>query len=153
MSTQAAALTTFDWNTRNVNGVEQIDEWATLTWLHDGKIVCFTINSVERQTVDAWLKRSYEIVQAWPADVPYLAIQDVTNATLTPYIREKSAATVALTPKYLRGRSAVVMSPSVKNHLIRLFVTATLTRQNASIQRNVFLKKSQAVDWLLQFKK
>jgi hypothetical protein len=155
MATSQVIDATTDPTIRNANAasaVEVIDEGATLSWLHDGKIACFTITSVARATVDAWLNRSNEIAQAWPADKPYLAIQDVTAATLTPYIRERSAATVAMTPKYLKGRSAVVISPSAVNRLIQMFVTVSLARQQAQIQRKVFLKKSEAIAWLLAFK-
>ncbi len=142
---------TFSWNDRNLSEIEQIAEGVTMQWLEHGRIVCFTLNTVARAAIDAWLDRSYEIVKGWPPQMPYLALQDVSRSMLTPYTRERSAATVALTPEYLRGRSAVVMPHSVMNQAIRLFVTINLARSHANIQRAVFLDRGGAVRWLLAY--
>ena len=142
----------FSWDKRNLDGVESIAQGVTLQWLENGRVVCFTVNTVARPAIDAWLNRSEQIVKGWPAQIPYLAIQDISGSTLTPYTRERSAKTVALTPDYLRGRSAVVMPRTVVNQAISLFVTVNLARKKPNIQRHVFVAKDEAIRWLLQYR-
>jgi hypothetical protein len=107
---------------------------------------------LSRLSIDSWLNRSTEIAQGWLIEVPYFAIQDITDGGFTPYIRERSAAAVAATPKELKGRSTIVIFPNPVNRVVQLFVTASLARQQIGIEHKVFLKKDEAVQWVLQYK-
>lgn len=143
-------IQTLPWAASDVHETRQIYPGITFNWLADGKIACFTVSTVAREAVDAWLAASAELTQVWPAEQPYLAIQDVAKATMTPYIRQRSAETVAMTPRYLKGRSAVILPRTVFNEMIRLYVTVDLARKNRNVARNVFFTRDAAVAWLLK---
>jgi len=150
-TTPTSGSSNCSWNERNFDGTKELAKGITLQWLENGRIVFFDVNTVDRAAIDIWLGCSLALVKSWPAEVPYLAIQSVVGSALTPYTRERSAQTVALTPKYLRGRSAVVMPRTIFNQAIQLFVTINLARENTNIQRKVFLDRAEAVRWLLAF--
>ncbi len=143
----------YAYSKRNLDSVEQIVPGVTLEWLTNGRIAYFNVTTVERVAVDAWLNCSLGIVKSWPAEVPYLAIHNVSGSALTPYTRERSAQTVAMTPQYLHGRSAVVMPRTIFNQAIQLFVTINLARQKPNIQRRVFLDLDESIRWVLNYHK
>ena len=153
MATVGTATDLSVWDKRNLGEVEQIHPNVTRAWLENGRIVYFTLTSVARPAVDAWLNASEDTVRTWPAEVPYLSIHDLREGTVTPYIRRQSAAVVARMPTSLRGRSAVLVPRTFANQLIRLIVTIDLVRINRNIQRNVFFNRQDAVNWLLESRK
>jgi hypothetical protein len=132
--------------------MEVIHDGVTMEWLADGRVVCFTIKSLARPAIDAWLDKSYQVTLAWPQDIPYLAVQDATAIALTPYIRERSAQTVAKTPRHLHGRSCVVLPKSMLTQVMRLFVMTQLSRQHHRIARGVQLDRQEALNWVLAYK-
>ncbi len=150
MDTPGVSTNTLNWDQRNLIAIEQIHPNVTRSWLADGRIVCFTIDSATRLAIDAWLASSEEVTKIWPAALPYLCIHDVRGVGVTPYMRQQSAATVARTPKYLKGRSAVIVPRSFANQLIRLVVTIDLARLNRNIQRSIFFSREAATKWLLE---
>jgi hypothetical protein len=149
----ATAGTATVWDKRNLGEVEQIHPNVTRSWLENGRIVCFTLTSVARPAVDAWLNASEDTVQSWPIEVPYRSIHDLREADVTPYIRQQSAAAVSRMPTQLKGRSAVVVPRTFTNQLIRLIVTIDLVRINRNIQRNVFFTQQDAINWVLEERK
>jgi hypothetical protein len=97
------------WDKRSSQSVEQIYPGVTRIWLHKGQIVCYALSTVARVAVDAWMKSTEELIRAWPLEQPYLAIHDISEVTLTVYMRQKTAEVNGRMPPNLKGRSAVIM--------------------------------------------
>jgi hypothetical protein len=136
------------WDKRSSQSVEKIYPGVTRIWLHKGQIVCYTLSTVARAAVDAWMQATEELIHAWPLEHPYLAIQDISEVTLTVYMRQKTSEVNGRMPSSLKGRSAVVMPRTFVNQMIRLFVTIELARKNPSVQRDVFFRIEEATAWL-----
>jgi len=145
--TQQGLLT---WEKRSSQQIELIHPGVTRMWLHKGQIVCYSLTTVERHAVDAWMQATHDLVHAWPRDQIYLSVHDISEATLTPYIRNRTSITNKLMPKDLKGRSAVIVPRTFINQMIRLFVANELGRQNLSVQREVFFRFEEGIEWLAQ---
>lgn len=136
------------WEKRSSQTVEQLHPNVTRFWMYRGQIVCYTITSVSRPAIDTWANASLELIKEWSPDQPYLAIHDFSEATLTPYIRKRAEEVVLQIPKHYTGRSAVIMPRTFVNQLIRLFVTVDLVNKNKVIDRQVFFRIEEAVEWV-----
>jgi hypothetical protein len=136
------------WDKRSSNSVEQIYPGISRFWMDQGRIVCYSVTSITRPAIDAWKASTLEIVHAWPVEQPYLSIHDFSEATLTPYVRQRSAEMSVAFPERLFGRSAVIMPRTFVNHLIRMWVTMNLARNNQQIKRDVFFRLEEATEWL-----
>ncbi len=128
--------------------VEQLSPGLTREWLCDRRIVVYTVTDVRRESVDAWVDTFKTDTMNWPANQPMLVIHDFTapGAVASPYARARAQEIVEVCPE-VKGRAALVLSPSVFNSLIHLF----LNRQNASTPRvrKTFMSREQALAWLL----
>ena len=138
------------WDKRSSQQIEQICPGVTRMWLHKGQIVCYSVTTVARPAVDAWMQATHDLIHAWPREQIYLSVHDISEATLTPYIRNRTSITNKLMPKDLKGRSAVIVPRTFINQMIRLFVANELGRQNKSIQRDVFFRFEEAIEWLVR---
>jgi len=136
------------WEKRSSQSVEVIYEGVSRIWLHSAQIVCYSVTTVSRPAIDAWAEAVKALVLAWPTDRPYLAIQDFSEASLTPYIRKQSTSINENWPAVLKGRSAVVAPRTMLAQLMRLFVSHELRPQNLAIQREVFFRIEDATSWL-----
>jgi hypothetical protein len=136
------------WEKRSSQSVEQLHPHVTRFWMDKGRIVCYTITSVSRAAIDVWADSSLALIMEWPADQPYLAIHDFSEATLTPYVRKRAEDIVSQIPKHFTGRSAVIMPRSFINQLIRLFVTVDLVNRNRVVDRQVFFRIEEASQWV-----
>jgi hypothetical protein len=121
---------------------------VTLEWLHDGQIPCFTLADISRATVDDWMRLLAQLMEYWPADLPYAAIIDATpsGGMLTPYARAKVGDLEGINPS-LQGRVAVILPRTFVAQLIRLFVR-TLRRQK--VVTGIFFTREEALDWVKQ---
>src|SRR5947209_7569230 len=97
------------WDKRSSQSVEQIYPGITRIWMHGGRIVCYSITTIARPAVDAWMESTHELVHSWPRHLPYLSLHDISEATLTPYIRKKTGETALLMPRDLYGKSALIL--------------------------------------------
>jgi hypothetical protein len=82
----------------------------TREWLADRQIVLFKVTSMAREDVDLWMNTVKETMLAWPDDMPYLAIHDLTGkgVPLTPYARARAEELIPIAPK-TKGFAAIVM--------------------------------------------
>ncbi len=140
----------YTWEKRSSHQIEQIYPGVTRMWVHKGQIVCYSLTTVARPAVDAWMQATHDLVHAWPREQIYLSVHDISEATLTPYIRNRTSTINKLMPKDLKGRSAVIVPRTFINQMIRLFVANELGRQNTSVQRDVFFRFEEAIEWLVQ---
>jgi hypothetical protein len=115
--------------------------------LHEGKIVVFEPNGVNRATVDAWHDKTIESAKNCPADKPYHELHDLRKTSLTPYSRQRALELVqALGDR--SGRSAILIEQSYTGHLIGFFVNNIFSRIPKNRPRRVFTDFQQAVTWL-----
>src|SRR5258708_757845 len=136
------------WDKRSSQSVEQICPGVSRFWLHKAQIVCYSVSTITRPAIDAWMRETLALINTWPLNRTYLSIHDVSEVTLTPYMRKKVAEVNLQMPKELRGRSAVIVPRTFINQMMRLFVTIELAQKNRSVQRDVFFRLEEATVWL-----
>ncbi len=128
--------------------VEQLSQGVTREWLCDGQIVVYAVLDVRRESIDTWVDAFTTDLMNWPADQPFRVIHDFSapGAVTTPYARARAQEIVDVRPE-IKGRAAVVLSASVFNSLIHLF----LNRQSNSTPRvrKTFMSREAAIAWLL----
>lgn len=148
MNTPTVEPVSTAWDKRSSQSVEQIYPGISRFWMHQGQIVCYTVTSISRPAIDAWKASTLELIHAWPLEQPYLSIHDFSEATLTPYVRQRSSELSVAFPEGLHGRSAAIIPRTFINHLMRMWVTINLARNNERIQRDVFFRIEEATEWL-----
>lgn len=122
-----------------------------IEWYHERRIVAFVLRSTERDTIDRWAKAAIEIATNWPPHKPYLAMYDVSGATmLTPYGRERSKD-IARAARHTTGAYVVILPTTPLGKMIRKFVEHDLQRGNPNYERRVFTDKGKALQWLESF--
>ncbi len=136
------------WDKRSSQSIETIHEGVHRMWMHGAQIVCYSVTTVTRPAIDAWKEATLELASVWPTERPYLAIEDFSESSLTPYIREQATKINMAWPPKLKGRSAIVAPRNVLTERFGFFVTRDLNPQNPNIQRAVFSRLEDAVDWL-----
>lgn len=122
-----------------------------IEWYHDKRIVAFVLRSTNRSTIDRWANSAIEVVSAWKQEQPYLAMYDVSGATmLTPYGRER-AKDIARAAWHTNGAYAVILPSTPLGKLIRKFIEHDLQRANPKYERQVFTDKGRSLKWLETF--
>ncbi|MBI5930929.1 MAG: hypothetical protein HY862_16585 [Chloroflexi bacterium] len=119
-------------------------------WLDGGLIVWFSIESVDRNVIDAWGRGAEEAIMNWPADRPFLTVQDFSNCdglALTPYIRKKGEYLANLRPE-LPGRNAVILRRSVAAQAVKMFLMAMKDKRR---ERRLFFSTPDGIEWLRQY--
>ncbi len=128
--------------------VERLSRAVTREWLCDGQIVAYTVTDAHRESVDTWANAFKADIMNWPLDRPFRVLHDFSaqRAVSTPYARTHAQELVLLRPE-IKGRAALVLSGSLVNSLIHVF----LNRQSESTPRvrKTFLSRDQAIAWLL----
>jgi hypothetical protein len=124
----------------------QLASGITFDELHQGKIICVTIRTVERTAVDKWYATVEEKIKGWSVDQPYLAMYDLAHKDVgfTPYMRHKAASINDLRPE-VRGRIALVLTRGPVGYLLMIFARV---RARASRQLQVFFDRKAATAWL-----
>lgn len=131
--------------------MDQIHKSVVREWLHDRQIVIYTVQDTARETVDAWADAILELMQRWPKNKPYLAIYDVSNViALTPYARKRTEAIAKIAATLdLDGHYAVVLKNNIFSLILKLFIQRDLSSQNHTFERQVFMSREQAIEWLV----
>lgn len=127
--------------------IEMVHPTLKRYYLHDGQIVVFEPQGVNRDTVNAWLKHTLETARNWSPDKPYHELHDMRQSGITRYSRQKATE---LTEKLgnVKGRAAVVISQTHTGQIIGFFVNNVFNRFNKTRERKVFTEFDQALAWL-----
>jgi len=128
---------------------EEIEEYAPhlrRMWCYGRKAVLYEIRSISRETVDACLAASREILYALKPGEPYFSIYDFRfpEATLTPYLRAQFSELMT-NFRNLPGATAIVLEPNFIARLSQLFISAQLRSQR---QRRIFFSQETALGWI-----
>jgi len=126
---------------------ETIIPGFTRSWMFDKRIVVFRGTGVERTIVDAWVNCVKETMLQWPPNQIYLAVHDFTmkELFLTPYARKRAEELIPLSTQ-TPGHAAILLTPTVTAHLIRLFLR---TQRRSGNDNQIFFNKADAIKWLL----
>ena len=127
--------------------VEKIAPGITCEWLHDRALMTYTVRSVARPSVDAWLKHIKQHMMAWPLDRPHLVLQDLSDETTgsTPYVRERTQEIVKWRPE-LKTHLALILPRTFQGRMIQFFVQA----QRDSVAR-IFFSSTEGLAWLQSY--
>ena len=113
----------------------------------DGKILAFTVSSIRRETIDAWVDSAVKELVNWKDGLPFLTLQDfssVSNFSFTPYMRQRSDEMVKPRPDII-GRTAVVLQKGFSARLVQVFL---LAKKDKFRQRRLFFSREAAMNWL-----
>lgn len=119
-------------------------------WLDSGAIIWFSIEAVDREVIDAWGRAAEEAIMNWPADRPFLTVQDFSNCeglALTPYIRKKGEYLASLRPD-LPGRNAVILRHSVVAQAVKMLLIGMKDKRR---ERRLFFTPLDGIEWLQQY--
>lgn len=133
--------------------VEQVTSYLTREILLDGKIVLFTLYDISPETLEAWAEGNRSAITDWPAEQPFLNIQDFTpvkGLTITPAIREKVKVLTGLR-KEQPGRTAIVLANRLTVIAVQTILgLLTLMRRSKHVsrERKVFFSRDEAIQWV-----
>jgi hypothetical protein len=131
--------------------MEEVAPGIFVEWLCDYQIIAMHLTNTSRNTVNAYIEISIDIVNNWAADKPYLALKEVEPSQIVSryfHFRTNEIGQRIL-ERGLRGRSAIVCPHDTTADMVD---TVIRMDGNASphMQRKTFSKREQALDWLLQ---
>lgn len=137
-------------STKEENTVQQITPYLSRENLHDGRIVIFTLTSMTRATVDAWVSACVDIMRVCAEeDQTMLILQDLSHpdAVQTPYSKKRGAEATSAYP-HVRGRTAFILPKNVLKEPIRHFMQS---QSNQSRERDAFHERENALAWLREW--
>lgn len=121
-------------------------------WLYKGRIVVLTPLDMKRETIDVWAAELQRLFNAWPAELPFLNVHDlskVENFALTPYIRSKVEPIMQSRPE-IATRSAAIVPRGFGVRVVRLFFNSVAVR-NPRRQRNLFFSLEEGIKWVAEW--
>lgn len=130
--------------------IEKIGDGVTLNWLHDKKMMIFTVSDSHRATVDLFIDKYIALLRIWPPEQPFLiglaTLHD--DASVTPYIRERTQAVIDVAKERdITGRFALVLKRNFFLRLVRVFMQMN-RQQGGPLETCIFFTQPEAVAWL-----
>ena len=136
---------------KSTTGVHDLGAEVTLEWLHEGRIVVFTLGSVQREAVDTFIDTYMGILRNWSTSQTFLMVlvAQKTNIFITPYFRKRLNEAIPLArSRKLNGRMAVAVQKSPLLQVVRLFIKANYSKQRDTIEPELFFTREEALVWL-----
>lgn len=131
-------------------------EWVQLTphyrytWIYDHRILVSQLTDVDRGSVDAFIKYSMQVREAWNGEEPMCVLVDQRKAgMMTPYFRQSIPRLLDTRPD-LQTYTAFLLDEGVGSRMLE--VTVRIMPKKPNIRTHVFDNFEDAVDWLLQEK-
>ena len=146
---------------------ETIGVGLTREWYRDKNIVVYNVTSMTLTTVDSWSASIVEVIEKWPAGLPYLALHDlsatgvalsylvqvkydVLNIGISPSGKQSIEKIIASRPGF-RARVGVVFGSNFSGNLGQVFASKDQKRKsNRAIEYKVFLTREQGFSWLVE---
>lgn len=129
--------------------VEKLPHGVVRKWLYDRRILVYIIEQeAVRLTVDTWAADIEQIVQAWPADRPYLAVQEFTKVGLTPYNRARSETMARKFPPNLKGRHAIIIGGGILGMAVKIYTTGRYRQVLPNIEPKVTFAYDEGLAWV-----
>lgn len=107
-----------------------------------------TQGEASREATDLWCEKVNDLLQTNPSDEPLCVLYDLSHPkqTLTPYNRSRTSELAKQFPRELRAYSAVLLSKSLLNQLVAIFITTLMVGSNHKVR--IFYEEAQAWEWL-----
>jgi hypothetical protein len=128
-------------------GEQDMGQGVVLEWVDNGRIVVFRLEQHSQKSVDFWFDVVSQVFADYPVDEPLIVLHDMRQASIGPYLREKSKILTENAARFSKGRFAVVMSDNPLAQLVRLFVNIQSRRLTAR-ERRAFTDYDEALTWL-----
>ena len=127
--------------------IETVAPGVTLEWLHDGQIPVFTMKTVVRASIDAWIDRLKKLTAEWQANRPFLSLHDISdkNVGATPYFRGRVEEIRTWRPTG-EAHIGLVLPRTIQGKVIQMFVQA---RKGQPVR--VFFTREEGLAWLAKF--
>ena len=127
-----------------------INQYLTIKWMYQRRVVVYEISGplMMQEVAETWYMHVKNIVDAWPAQLPYLAIHDTTNAnvSVSPYLASRIRELYKMRPD-LTQRIGIVMPRTIAAQLIKVLVRGN---DRDTLQNRFFFTREKAVNWLLE---
>lgn len=101
-----------------------------------------------RPAVDIWCEQVYHLLRTNPPGEPLCVLYDLSHPkqTLTPYNRSRTSELAKQFPRELRAYTAALLSKSLLNQLVAIFITTLTVGSNHKVR--IFYDEAQAWEWL-----
>lgn len=143
--------------------VEEVVHGLQVKWFRGDEIVCYKLLSMSHSLLESWSATVLKILEAWPADKPYLAIHDldekgvglaysiqtgfdVLNIGVRPASRQPAEDLIEKQPNR-RARVAFIFNDSVSGNLGHVFARNQRVRHTL-IEYQVFFDFEAAYKWV-----
>lgn len=136
---------------KSTSDIENLGAGVTREWLHDGQIVVFALEHVQREAVDTYIDTYMGTLRAWSVSQPFLMllVAQQTNIFITPYFRKRLNEAIPLArSRKLHGRLAVVVLKNPLLQVVRLFIKANYSKHRDTIEPQLFFTREEALVWL-----
>src|SRR5262249_35692149 len=126
--------------------LEELHQGLTFQWIFDRRGVAFYAENATRGLVDAWADKLTEIGKTWPANRPFIVLNDFSgkDCAVTPYNQQKNRELLKLYP-HLHSVTAVVVKHSLAMQMSRLFIRV-IPRTKADI--HLCFSRDEGMSWL-----
>lgn len=107
-----------------------------------------TQGEASREATDLWCEKVNDLLQTNPPDEPLCVLYDLSHPkqTLTPYNRNRTSELAKQIPRALRVYSAVLLSRSLLNQLVSIFIATLTVGSNHKVR--IFYDEAHAWEWL-----
>jgi hypothetical protein len=125
---------------------QQIAPEISMRWYHDNRIVAFTIRTVARSSWEAWQKSMMDLKRDWPADRPFLNLQDnvYDKVASTPSIREFAVQVGRFRPEIVQYNAIILP----KNFVAQFVEMSTRIHKDPNVTNRVFATVEEGLAWL-----
>ncbi len=132
--------------------IEHKELGVVLEWLYDRQVVVVRSEpakeTTSRQKVDVWAESCIEIIKNWPADRPFLTINDTTHSGYSPYAAKRAEDIVKAYPKNAQGRIAMVIPGGPLHFVMRFAAEKMIKHHLKNIELGIFKEYDPALQWI-----
>lgn len=121
-----------------------------LELLHNGRLLIFVLTGNTRTELDNFTNTIVEQVKHWDHNKPWLVAYDGSKGQVTPYSRDRLRFIGDQIPLSFHGRTAVILPDGIIFSLIRHLVKRVVPVENQRMQRQFFISRTEAIQWLEQ---
>lgn len=129
--------------------IHAITPGITVEYLADDHIVAYTIKTTNRAEIEAYGDAVIEILNRWPAELPYLQIQDFADSSISfsPIVRAQIERIATARPDIKRRFTALVVPKNYMVQMVEYILRAR--RSTADREGRMFYTREEALGWLI----
>lgn len=130
-------------------GAISLGSGVTIEWLRGGRVFHLKTSNATRSAIDIWRDVTIQVAHQSSENTPVLFLFEIEALPFTPYMR-RSAEMILKANRDRKGKTAILLRPSIFTSIIRFFVERESYRLNANFVRRIFTAKEEALNWLLE---